>query len=203
MTKCALCAYKTGGRHKVVERPGAFAERNKMIVKSTDLNKIKLLAMDVDGVLTDGTVAIFDDGSESKRFNLLDGHGIKLWHRAGMQTAFISGRMSLATQVRAEQLGINFVYQPCVVKLDALEKLLAESGFGLENIAYIGDDLMDIPVSGRVGFSISVDNAVDELKKITDYTTSRPGGSGAVREVIEYILKNTGKWDAVMERYRA
>ncbi|MCD4830897.1 MAG: HAD hydrolase family protein [Anaerohalosphaeraceae bacterium] len=169
--------------------------------KKPDLAAIKLLAMDVDGVLTDGSVIIGDDGSESKKFNLLDGHGIKLWHRAGLQTALISGRMSNATQVRAKQLGINFVYQPCPAKLEGLEKLLSQSGFAPKDIAYIGDDVLDIPVAKRVGFSVAVDNAVDELKKEVHYITSRPGGAGAVREVVEYILKNTGRWQELMERY--
>ncbi len=170
-------------------------------IKEIDLEKIKLLAMDVDGVITDGTVIISDDGLEAKKFNLLDGHGIKLWHRAGLQTAFISGRMSKATQVRADQLGINFVYQPCPAKLEGFEKLLSQSSLKPENIAYIGDDVLDIPVAKRVGFSVAVSNAVEELKRTVHYTTSRPGGSGAVREVIEYILKNTGKWQGLMERY--
>ena len=169
--------------------------------KKTNFEKIKLLALDVDGVLTDGTVIICSDGSESKKFNLLDGHGIKLWQRAGFETALISGRKSEVTSRRAAELGIKYVYQPCIKKLECFDRLLTESGLDAENIAYVGDDLLDIPVARRVGFSVAVANAVDELKQHTDYITSRNGGAGAVREVIEYILKNTGRWDELMTRY--
>ena len=167
----------------------------------TDLKQIKLLAMDVDGVLTDGTITICSDGSESKSFHLLDGHGIKMWQRAGLKTAMISGRQSAVTQKRAEELKIEFLYQPCQQKLLCFEKLLADTGLEAKNIAYIGDDLLDIPIVKRAGFGVAVANGVDELKSYAHYVTSRTGGSGAVREVIEYILKNTGQWDALMERY--
>ncbi|MCE5341666.1 MAG: HAD hydrolase family protein [Planctomycetaceae bacterium] len=167
----------------------------------TDLKQIKLLAMDVDGVLTDGTITICSDGSESKSFHLLDGHGIKMWQRAGLKTAMISGRQSAVTQKRAEELKIEYVYQPCQQKLLCFEKLLADTGLEAKNIAYIGDDLLDIPIVKRAGFGVAVANGVDELKSYAHYITSRTGGSGAVREVIEYILKNTGQWDALMERY--
>ncbi len=170
-------------------------------IKKTDLQQIKLLAMDVDGVLTDGAVIINSDGTESKTFSLLDGHGIKMWHRAGFKTAIISGRESAATMRRAKEMEISFVYQPFPQKLGAFEKLLADSGLAPKNIAYIGDDVLDIPLIKRAGFAVAVANAVDEVKTCAHYITSRPGGSGAVREVIEYILKNTGKWAELMERY--
>jgi 3-deoxy-D-manno-octulosonate 8-phosphate phosphatase (KDO 8-P phosphatase) len=170
-------------------------------INKTDLKLIKLLAMDVDGVLTDGTITICSDGTEFKTFNLLDGHGIKMWKRAGLKTALISGRESAVTKQRAKEMEIDFVYQPCQKKLDGFEKLLADSKLEPKNIAYIGDDLLDIPLVKRAGFGIAVANAVDELKSCAHYITSRNGGSGAVREVVEYILKNTGQWSALMERY--
>jgi len=170
-------------------------------ISKTDLKQIKLLAMDVDGVLTDGTVRISSDGSESKSFNLLDGHGIKMWRRAGMKTAFISGRESAVTKKRADELEIDFLYQPCQQKLACFEKLLKECQLEPKDIAYIGDDVLDIPIIKRVGFGVAVANAVDEVKNCAHYITSRTGGNGAVREVIEYILKNTGQWAALMERY--
>ncbi|MGA2915039.1 MAG: HAD hydrolase family protein [Sedimentisphaerales bacterium] len=170
-------------------------------IKKTDLQQIKLLAMDVDGVLTDGNCLIGPDGMELKSFSLLDGHGIKMWHRAGLKTAIISGRESAATTQRAEEMEINFVYQPFPQKLNCFDRLLADSGLEPKNIAYIGDDVLDIPLIRRAGFAIAVANAVDEVKHYAHYITSRPGGSGAVREVIEYILKNTGKWTDLMERY--
>jgi 3-deoxy-D-manno-octulosonate 8-phosphate phosphatase (KDO 8-P phosphatase) len=170
-------------------------------INKTDLKLIKLLAMDVDGVLTDGTITICSDGTEFKTFNLLDGHGIKMWKRAGLKTALISGRESAVTKQRAKEMEIDFVYQPCQKKLDGFEKLLADSKLEPKNIAYIGDDLLDIPLVKRAGFGIAVANAVDELKSCAHYITSRNGGNGAVREVVEYILKNTGQWSALMERY--
>jgi 3-deoxy-D-manno-octulosonate 8-phosphate phosphatase (KDO 8-P phosphatase) len=166
-----------------------------------DFSKIKLLATDVDGVLTDGTVNISSDGTESKAFHLLDGHGIKLWHRAGFQSAMISGRASGATTVRAEQLSIGFVRQGCKKKLPAFEELLAEAGVTADEVIYIGDDLLDLPLVKRAGYGVAVANAVDELKDVADYVTKKPGGTGAVREVIEQVLKALGKWDKLMERY--
>lgn len=170
-------------------------------ISKTDLNEIKLLAMDVDGVLTDGTITINSEGVESKSFHLLDGHGIRMWRRAGLKTAMISGRESAVTKKRADELEIDFLYQPCQEKLACFEKLLKDSRLEPKNIAYIGDDVLDIPVVRRAGFGVSVANGVDELKNCAHYITSRNGGSGAVREVIEYILKNTGQWAALMERY--
>lgn len=166
-----------------------------------DFSKIKMLATDVDGVLTDGTVIINSDGTESKAFHLLDGHGIKMWHRAGFQTAMISGRASGATTVRAEQLSIGFVRQGYKKKLPAFEELLAEAGITADEVIYIGDDLLDLPLVKRAGYGVAVANAVDELKEVADYITKKPGGTGAVREVIEQVLKATGKWDKLMERY--
>jgi len=160
----------------------------------TDLADIQLLTLDVDGVLTDGTVMINGDGSEGKFFNLLDGHGIRMWQRAGLKVAFLSGRFSEATKRRAEQLDIDYCVQDCFEKLPSLKKLLGEMSVSAERTAYIGDDLLDLPVIRYVGFGAAVANAVDEVKDIADYVTTRRGGDGAVREVIEYILKKSGKW---------
>ena len=168
---------------------------------STELKNIKLLILDIDGVMTDGGIIIHADGSESKKFNVLDGHGIKLWHRAGFKTAIISGRDTAATSHRAKQLDISYVYQKCVEKLPAFEKLLGETGLRADETAYIGDDIVDIPVARRAGFAVAVANAVAELKAVSHYVTTNSGGNGAVRETIEYILKNTGKWDEIMKRY--
>lgn len=165
------------------------------------LNKIKMLIMDVDGVLTDGGIIVHGDGSESKRFNVQDGHGIKLWQRVGFGAAIISGRTSGATEIRGRELGIEHVIQGCKDKLPAFESLLLEVSLSAEEVAYIGDDVGDMGVVKRAGFGVAVANAVSELKSVADYVTKTCGGSGAVREVIEYILKSTGKWDVVMERY--
>jgi 3-deoxy-D-manno-octulosonate 8-phosphate phosphatase (KDO 8-P phosphatase) len=167
----------------------------------TNLADIELLALDVDGVLADGTLAVNSDGSESKNFNSVDGHGIRLWRRAGLKVALLSGRSSAPTRHRAEQLEIEYVLEDCHYKLPAFEKLLEQLGFGPENAAYIGDDLPDLPVIRYAGFGVAVANAVDEVKRHADYVTTRPGGNGAVREVVEYILKKTGRWQELMKRY--
>jgi 3-deoxy-D-manno-octulosonate 8-phosphate phosphatase (KDO 8-P phosphatase) len=166
-----------------------------------DLTQIQLLALDVDGVLTDGALVFNSDGSESKFFSALDGHGLRMWQRAGLKVALISGRESAPTQLRAEQLGIEYVFQDCHYKLPVIEELLVQLDLAPEKVAYIGDDLPDLPVMRYVGFAVAVANAVDEVKRQADYVTARPGGGGAVREVIEYILKGTDKWPKLMERY--
>lgn len=162
---------------------------------------IKLLAMDVDGVLTNGEIIISADGSESKGFSVLDGHAVRMWHRAGLETAILSGRATEVTRHRAKQLEIKYLRQGCHEKLPAFEKLLEDSGFSAGEVAYIGDDVLDLPVVVRAGFGVAVANAVDELKQHADYVTTREGGSGAVREVVEYILKATGRWEELMQRY--
>ena len=167
------------------------------------LEAIELLVLDVDGVLTDGQIILSGDGSEAKRFGLLDGHGIRMWQRAGLKVALLSGRESAATQRRAEQLEISYVLQGCYYKRPALEGLLGDTGVAPERVAYIGDDLPDIPPMRLVGFAVAVANAVDEVKALADYVTIQPGGQGAVRETIEYILKTSGRWQPLMERYLA
>ncbi len=173
------------------------------MAQEPNLADIKLLVMDVDGVLTDGGVIIHPDGSESKVFNVLDGHGIRMWHRAGLKTAIMSGRTAEATKLRAGQLEIAYVYQECTEKVPAFERLLKESDLSANEVAYIGDDVLDLPVMRRAGFAVAVNNATEDVKQHAHYVTSRSGGRGAVREMIEYILKKTGRWTELMERYRA
>ena len=168
---------------------------------TSNLADIKMLALDIDGVMTDGTMIINADGSESKFFNSLDGHGIRMWKRAGLQAAFISGRKSEPTQRRAEQLGIEHVFEDCHDKLPVFSEYIRKLGLAPENVAYIGDDLPDLPLIRYVGFGVAVANAVDEVKRYADFVTSRSGGRGAVREVIEYILKSTGTWQELMKKY--
>ena len=182
----------------LVEKPGRIS---RIDITMTNLADIEMLAMDVDGVLTDGTLVINADGSESKSFNSMDGHGIRMWQRAGLKVALISGRASEPTQRRAEQLQIEYVFQDCHNKLPVFEKLLEQLGLSPDKVTYIGDDLTDLPVIRYAGFGVAVANAVDEVKQYADYVTTRPGGSGAVREVIEYILKNSGRWQKLMARY--
>jgi len=172
--------------------------------KKTKINfaDIQLLVMDVDGVLTDGNITINDDGSEGKSFNLQDGHGIKMWQRAGLKVAFLSGRFSKPTKYRAEELEVDYCIHGCIEKLPELKKLLAEMNVPAERTAYIGDDLLDLPPIKYVGFGSAVANAVDEVKEAADYVTKRRGGDGAVREVIDLILKNAGRWQELMKRYQ-
>jgi len=166
-----------------------------------NLAEIQLLVVDVDGVLTDGSLIFNADGSESKTFHALDGQGIRLWRRAGLKVAFLSGRASEPTGHRAAWLGVDYCLQDCHNKLPVLEQLLEQSALSPDKVAYIGDDLPDLPAMKYVGFGVAVANAVDEVKQSADFITTRAGGSGAVREVIEYILKSSGKWQQLMERY--
>lgn len=170
-------------------------------MKAANFTDIQMLILDVDGVLTDGTLFIHSDGSESKCFSTLDGHGIKMWQRAGLKVALLSGRSSGPTKRRAEQLKIDYVFEDCRDKLPVLQDFLSRLGLSPEAAAYVGDDLTDLPIIRYVGFGAAVANAVDEVKKHADYVTVRAGGAGAVREVIEYILKNSGKWQELMKRY--
>ncbi|HEX40808.1 MAG TPA: phenylphosphate carboxylase subunit delta [Phycisphaerales bacterium] len=165
------------------------------------LAKIELLVLDVDGVLTDGTIIIHGDGSETKSFHTLDGHGIRLWQRAGGRTALLSGRMSDPTAIRAAALDIEHVFQNMHHKLPKMQEFLAEIGLEPDRVAYVGDDLPDLPVMRYVGLGVAVADAVPEVRRYADYVTAHPGGRGAVREVIEMLLRASGRWDALMERY--
>ena len=171
--------------------------------RKVNLNDIILLVLDVDGVLTDGTLILNPNGKESKAFNVHDGHGIRFWRRSGLKVAFLSGRQSEPTHLRAEQLEIEQCLENCKNKLPALKKLLDDMKLEPRQAAFIGDDLPDIPAMRYVGFAVAVANAVKEVKDYADLVTKNCGGSGAVREAIEYILKKTGKWNEVMNRYTA
>jgi len=166
-----------------------------------DLSEIKMLVLDVDGVLTDGRVVVDEQGGESKFFSALDGHGIRMWRRAGLKVAFLSGRKSGPTKQQAKELGVDFCLEDCHDKLESFQQLLGLCGLSAEQIAYVGDDLPDLPVIRSAGFGVAVAGAADEVKQAADYVTAREGGRGAVREVIEYILKKTGKWEQLLERY--
>jgi 3-deoxy-D-manno-octulosonate 8-phosphate phosphatase (KDO 8-P phosphatase) len=169
--------------------------------------KIRVLLMDVDGVLTDGRVRLlgFPDGSvhELKAFDSHDGAGLKMAHDAGLRTGVITGRVSAAMARRAKECGIEFVFQGRADKLPAYEEIAKRAGARDEEMAYIGDDLPDIPVMRRVGLAIAVANAVAEVKKAAHVVTKAGGGEGAVREVVELILKAQGKWGAAAAKARA
>jgi len=157
--------------------------------------------MDCDGVLTDGRIWLFDDGEEQKGFHTRDGLGIDLWHRAGLKSGIISGRTSSAVEARARALGMSFVKQGCEDKQEAFADTLAQAGVTNEEVAFIGDDLNDIPLMLQSGLGIAVADAASETREHAQYVTKTVGGQGAVREVIELILKSQGRWDELVRRY--
>jgi len=150
--------------------------------------KVRLLVMDVDGVLTSGNIYYDHEGEEIKCFHVHDGMGIKRWHDAGFMSAIISGRQSKALERRAEELNISHLFQAKDSTIEHFKALLNELELSAEQVAYIGDDLPDLPCLEAAGLAISVPNAVEEVKAISDYVTKKEGGSGAVRELIELLL---------------
>lgn len=163
--------------------------------------RIKLIVFDVDGVLTDGKLLIGMEGELCKAFDAQDGFGITLLRLTGMKTAIITGRNSKIVALRAAELKIDQVVQGEKHKLRALCALAEMYRLTLEEIAYVGDDLMDIPAMQKVGLACAVDNAVQEVKQIAHFTAARPGGSGAVRQIAEMILKAQGKWEKIIFSY--
>jgi len=160
--------------------------------------KIRLLVLDVDGVLTDGSIYYSNSGDELKAFNIQDGLGIKLLQGAGIEVAIITGRSSNLLSRRTDELGINQVIQGREDKLTALEELLAANPYALDEIAYIGDDLPDLAVIRRVGLGMTVANASTTVAEHAHWQSSRDGGRGAVREAAEFILKAQNKFTAAI-----
>ena len=150
--------------------------------------RIKLLLMDVDGVLTDGIITYDEKGQELKSFHIQDGHGIKMLKEAGIGTGMLSGRKSAAAEKRGKELGMDEIWLGVADKISVYDKILRQRGLSDHEVAYIGDDLPDLPVLKRVGFSLSVSNGVDEIKDQVDWVTKKPGGYGGVREAIDLIL---------------
>ena len=169
--------------------------------------KIRVLLMDVDGVLTDGHVWLLShrDGttSELKGFSAYDGAGLKLARAAGLRTGIITGRESSAVAQRARECEIEFVYQKRATKIGSFEEILRLAGVDQSEVAYVGDDLPDLPVLERVGFAVAVANAAPEVKRAAHYVTTRSGGEGAVREVVELIVKAQGKWAEASQNAKA
>ncbi len=163
--------------------------------------KIRCLLLDMDGVLTDGKLHFTGKGDEFKTFDVQDGHGIAMAQRAGLTIGFISGRPSKATARRAADLHVKIVMQNGVNKMEMVEQVKRQHGFTNTEIAFVGDELVDLPVLRRVGLAVAVPNAVNEVKQIAHYVTKRHGGDGAVREVIEMILKARGLWKKTIAKY--
>lgn len=159
---------------------------------------VRLLLMDCDGVLTDGTIRFTADGDEHKGFHARDGLGISVWHHAGYQSGIISGRASKAVDRRAHELKMSYVRQYAKNKVAALEDILAEANMSAAECCFIGDDLADIPIMRRVGLAVAVADAAADAKAAAHHVTSLKGGAGAVREVIELILKAQNRWPELL-----
>ncbi|UCH80233.1 MAG: HAD-IIIA family hydrolase [Nitrospiraceae bacterium] len=160
-------------------------------------SRIKLLILDVDGVMTDGSIILDNEGNELKRFHVRDGHGIKMLGKAGIETAIITGRESKVVELRANELGIKDVYQKIFVKSEVYEKLRRKYNCEDDNIAFMGDDVVDRELFKRAGLTAAPADAEESVKEWADIVSVRKGGRGAVREFVDIILKATGRWDKV------
>jgi 3-deoxy-D-manno-octulosonate 8-phosphate phosphatase (KDO 8-P phosphatase) len=174
--------------------PDVFAER---------FARIRLLLLDVDGVLTDGRITYTDAGQEIKAFHVRDGSGVKFWQRGGGRVAILSGRSSPAVARRAAELGIDPVVQGADEKLPALRRILSETGLRPDQVCAVGDDLPDLPVLTRCGLAAAVADAAPEVRAVAHFVTTAPGGRGAVREVVEWLMRAQGTWDPVVARLSA
>jgi 3-deoxy-D-manno-octulosonate 8-phosphate phosphatase (KDO 8-P phosphatase) len=171
-------------------------------LRGPDYAALKLLVLDVDGVLTDGGLYVGDDGRTFKRYSILDGAGLVYWKRAGLLTAIISGHASDTVRARFESLGVDEIHVGVKDKLAAFEEILARRGLTARETAAIGDDFMDLPVLRRAGFSAAPPHAHPEVLAAVGYVTKNGGGRGCVREVVERLLVRAGRFDAVVAPYR-
>lgn len=162
---------------------------------------VKLLAMDVDGVLTTGEIIYSDNGVETKAFNILDGLGLAVARKAGLITAIVTGRKSESVSRRARELGITELCQGVRYKANAIRWLMQKYDLRCEEIAYVGDDINDIPAFRESGLCIAVRNACNDLKPLADYITEQQGGRGAIREVVEMILRSQDRWDSAVQLF--
>lgn len=169
--------------------------------------RIKVLLMDVDGTMTNGSVTLVSQPNgtalEIKTFDAHDGQGLTLAHTAGLRTGCITGRESAALLRRAGEMKMEFIYMKQPLKMPAYEEILKKAGVSDSEVAYIGDDLPDIPILRRAGLAIAVGDAVLEAKSAAHYTTKAPAGRGAIREVVELILKSKGVWEDMIDKARA
>jgi 3-deoxy-D-manno-octulosonate 8-phosphate phosphatase (KDO 8-P phosphatase) len=165
------------------------------------IRKIRLLILDVDGVMTDGRIIMDDAGREIKNFDVRDGHGIKMLMRYGIDVILITGRRSYVVEHRARDLGIHEIHQGIFNKVEIFNEILGKRILEREQVAFIGDDVVDIPLLKRVGFSVAVADASEDVKRSVDYITMKKGGKGAVRELCETILRCQDKWADVVQKY--
>ncbi len=164
---------------------------------------MRVLLFDVDGVLTDGTVLLHGDGSETKRFHIRDGTAVVLARRAGLKVGLITARPSDATLRRASQLEFDYVHQVPSSKQSAFDAVMQDADVGEEAIAYMGDDLIDLPLLRRAGFAAAPADASPDVRAAAHWVSSHAGGAGAVRELVEFILKSQARWEKVVEEYLA
>jgi 3-deoxy-D-manno-octulosonate 8-phosphate phosphatase (KDO 8-P phosphatase) len=165
------------------------------------IKPVRVLILDVDGVLTNGEIIVDDAGRETKHFNVRDGHGLRMLMRCEVEVVLLTGRTSQVVNHRALDLGISEVYQGVWNKLEVFEEILRKKNITAAETAFVGDDVVDVPVLRRTGFSATVADASADLKNVVDFITEHKGGQGAVREICELILKVKGKWPEVAARY--
>lgn len=170
-------------------------------MKTPDLAAIKLVGFDVDGVLTDGRIIHRDDGLESKNFNSRDGFGMKLLARCGLEAVIVTGRTSRVVEIRAQELGISELHQGVTEKWPTFEKILQRRGLSPAEAAFAGDDLIDLPIMRRVGLAMAPADACPEALAAAHFISPLPGGHGAARQMVEFILKGQGRWPEVLSRY--
>lgn len=162
---------------------------------------IRLLLLDVDGVLTDGSIIYTPDGNEIKAFSTRDGLGLRLVQKAGLQVGLITARTSEVVQRRADNLGIGLVYQGAGKKLEVFQRILAEQGLQPAQVAYVGDDWLDLPLLTRVGLAVAVADGAAEVREVAHYVTELPGGKGAVREVCDLLVEAQGRRESLLAEY--
>ena len=162
---------------------------------------IKLLLSDVDGVMTDGGVTFTQEGWQTMTFSIRDGLGIRLWQRAGRKFGIVTGRQTSMVALRAKDLDIDIVHQGVADKLPVVEQIAQQQGISLDEIAYVGDDLPDLPAIRAVGMGVAVGDAADEVQAGADHMLTTPGGYGAVRELVETILKTDGVWEPLVAKF--
>ncbi|MBX3354969.1 MAG: HAD-IIIA family hydrolase [Phycisphaeraceae bacterium] len=164
----------------------------------SDASRIRLLCLDVDGVLTDGGISIDDQGHETKRFHVHDGAGLRLWRKLGLEVAVITGRSGMALRHRLEELGIRLVEGGAADKVSVFRRILGELNLDASQAAMVGDDLPDLPLLRLCGYPVSVPDAAAEVREVARYITRRAGGHGAVRDAIEHLLREMGRWQEAL-----
>jgi 3-deoxy-D-manno-octulosonate 8-phosphate phosphatase (KDO 8-P phosphatase) len=195
------CEVAQGLRERAASRPQSGQRSYAWRANLARAARIKLLLLDVDGVLTDGSIVYLPAGIETKAFSTRDGLGLRLLQQAGVVVGMITARSSEVVQRRAENLGITLVYQGAGAKRAVYEKIIADLGVTPEQVAYMGDDWLDLPVMTRVGLAVAVADAAPEVCEVAHYVTSRPGGRGAVREVCDLIVEALGKREELLAKY--